>query len=182
MSCAIGSNYPPAILILHAPHRVKNAFYYQLSTIYALLITCSVSLIQENITRLHATIAIFLASSPVSFYFMVYSIRAFWSEHRLDTVLGKKNYLNRGLVFLAFGIWVSIAIYTSLESTQKHFYQGSCKTITTKQILRLQLLNGAPFLSIAIVAAPPWIISIVAARKAIWPPGERYRPKFAAVW
>lgn len=171
----------PAILIFCAPKRVKDAFYYQIPTVYALLITCSVSLFQENITRLHATIAIFIASSPVTVYFLVYSIRAFWGEHRLDEVLGKKKYLNRGLVFLAVGIWISIVIYTSLGSTQGRFAQGSCKTITAQEALGLQGFTGPPII-IAVIAVFSWIISIVVARKEIWPPGEPYRPKFVTVW
>ena len=176
------TSLPPAILIFHAPKRVKDVFYYQISAVYALLITCTVSTFQENITRLHATIAIFVASSPVSFYFLVYSIRAFWGEHRLDTVLGKKEYLNRGLVFFATGVWISIIVYTSLESTRDNFAQGSCKVETVQEVLGLQGLDGAPPVIIALIAATSWLISIVRARKDIWPPGERYRPKFGTVW
>ena len=161
---------------------MKEAFYYQISTVYAILITCSVSLFQENITRLHATVAIFIASSPVTIYFLVYSIRAFWGEHRLDTVLGRKEYLNRGLVFLAVGIWISIVVYTSLESTQDRFTQGSCKVMTVQKMFSLQGFNGAPSFIIAVISAFSWFISIVLARKEIWPPGKRYRPKFVTVW
>jgi hypothetical protein len=167
---------PPAILIFHAPKRVKDVFYYQISTVYALLITCSVSLFQENITRFHATIAIFIASSPVS------SIRAFWGEHRLGTVLGRKEYLNRGLVFLAVGIWISIVVYTSLKSTQNRFAQGSCKVATAQETLGRQGFGGAPAIVIAAIAMVSWLISIVLARKEIWPPGERYWPKFITAW
>ena len=152
-----------------------------MSTVYALLITCSVSLIQANITRLHATVATFIALSPVSFYFLVYSIRAFWGSHRLDEVLGRKSYLNRGLVFLAAGIWTTIVVYTSLDSTEDRFAQGSCKILTTQEMLALRGLYG-PTIFIAAVAVLSWVISIVLARKEIWPPGERYRPKFATVW
>ena len=173
---------PPAILIFNAPRRVKDAFYYQISTVYALLITCSVSIFQANITRLHATFALTIASSPASIYFLVYSIRAFWSRHRLDTVLGGKNYLNRGLVFLATGIWISIVIYTSLNSTRGRFTQGSCRTRTAQEVLVLKGLIGAPSVVISVIAVVSWTVSIVLARKEIWPPGERYRPKVSTVW
>ena len=161
---------------------MKDAFYYQISTVYALLITCSVSIFQANITLLHATIAIAIASSPASICFLVYSVRAFWGEHRLDTVLGKKNYLNRGLVFLAAGIWISIVIYTSLKSTRGRFTQGSCRTLTAQEILGLRGLIGPGSVITSAVAVISWAVSIVLARKEIWPPGERYRPKFSAVW
>lgn len=168
-------------LIFHAPKHVKDAFYYQLSTVYALLITCSVSLFQGNLTHLHATIAITITASPVSLCFLVYSIRAFWGEHRLDTVLGKENYLNRGLVFFATGIWISIVVYTSLESTRHHFAQGSCKIITEREVFYRNWITDPTFI-LAVIAAFFWVTSIVVARKDIWPSGERYRPKFATVW
>jgi len=176
------TSLPLAILIFHAPKRVKDVFYYQISTIYALLITCSASLFQQNITRFHATVAIFIASSPVSFYFLVYSIRAFWGEHRLDAVLGKKRYLNRGMVFLAVGVWISIVVYTSLESTRSHFAQASCKTETAQETLALRGFIGAPSVVIAALAVISWTVSIVLARREIWPPGGGYRPNFATVW
>ena len=154
-----------------------------MSTVYALLITCSVSLIQENITRLHATVAIFIAFSPVSFYFLVYSIWAFWGTHRLDEVLGKKYYFKRGLVFLAAGIWTTILVYTSLDSTRDRFSQSSCDSQAfTEQIVFIYMALFGVLFAPAVVPAPLWVISIVLARKKIWPPGERYRPKFATVW
>jgi len=163
-----------------------------MSTVYTLLITCSVSLFQKNVTRFHATVAAFITSSPVSVYFLVYSIRAFWGEHRLDAVLGKKKYINRRMVFFAVAIWVSIVIYTSLGSTHNRFTQKSCGTRTMQEIFALVVLNprtlgpewlfSSPWFILAIIAAFSWFVSIVLARKEIWPPGERYRPKFVTVW
>ena len=151
---------------------MKDAFYYQMSAVYSLLITCSISLIRRSITRFYATIAIFIASSPVSIYFLVYLIRAFWDEHRLDEVLGKKNHLNRGLVFFAAGIWISIVIYTSLGSAQGHFTQESCHSWTEQEVFRYGGFLNIPSITLTPIAALSWIISIVLARKEIWPPGE----------
>ena len=39
-----------------------------------------------------------------------------------------------------------------------------------------------PWMVVIAVAVPLWLISILLARKEIWPPGERYRPKFVTVW
>ena len=182
----------PAILIFHAPKRVKDAFYYQMSTVYALLITCSVSLFQQNITRFHATVAISIAFSPVSLYFLFYSIRAFWGEHRLDAVLGKEKYLNRGMVFFAFGVLICIFVYTSLESTKDRFAQNSCLSGMMRKVSVWGTLNPGemdslrlflnPMFSLCTITMCSWFIAIVLARKEIWPPGERYRPKFATVW
>lgn len=170
----------PAILIFHAPKRVKNVFYYQILNVYALLITCLVPLFRGNITRLHASVATFLATSPVLIYFLVYSIRAFWGQHRLDTVLGRERYLNRGLVFFAAGMWIYILIFTSLGSTRDYFAQGSCYTATPQETLvytPIYVLMFTGGISVWL-----WPVSIVVARKEIWPPGESYKPKFATVW
>ena len=61
------------------------------------------------------------------------------------------------------------------------FTQGTCPVTTAQEMLGLQGLFG-PSTIIAAIAAISWVISIVLARKEIWPPGERYRPKFATVW
>jgi hypothetical protein len=183
VSCTIkGDLLSSAILIFRASHHVKDAFYFQMSTVYALLITCSVSLFQENITRPHTIIVILITSSPVSFCFLVYSIRAFWGEHRLDTVLGKKNHLNRGLVFFAVGIWFSIVVYASLGSTRNYFAQGSCKAEMAPELLGQRWFSGVVSAAAAAIATVSWLISIVLAREEIWPPGGRYRPKFITVW
>ena len=85
----------------------------------------------------------------------------------------KENYLNRGLVFLAVGIWIPIAIYTSLRSTGGRFTQGSCMIKTTQRVLALQGFIGAPSIVLSTLAVISWSVSIVLARKEIWPPGER---------
>ena len=160
-----------------------------MSTVYALLITCSISLYGGKLTQPHATIAIFIASSPVSVYFLVYSIRAFWGNHRLDEVLGRRKYLNRGMVFFAVGIWIAIFVYTSLESMEKNLPQAPCGPITIQQVFNFWITCSGPYwyfcnpwAFVATVAAFSWLVSILSARKEIWPPGERYRPKFVTVW
>ena len=182
----------PAILIFHAPNRVEEAFYYQMSNIYALLITCTVSLFQRSIARFHAGVAISIALSPVSLYFLLYSIKAFWGEHRLEAVLGKKEYLNRGLVFFAVASWIAIVVYTSLESTKDNFTQKSCLSGTVQEVSLRGVLNPGeigllwfflnPGIFLGIIAALSWFVAIALRRKEIWPSGERYRPKFVTVW
>ena len=128
-------------------------------------------------------------SSPVSVYFLLYSIRAFWGKHRLDEVLGKRKYLNRGLVFIAVGAWIAISVYT-LKPMTKHWPQPSCGATSIYMVLSLGFACYVgpywficdPLAPTTIVAALSWLISIFLARKEIWPPGERYRPKFATVW
>jgi len=163
-----------------------------MSTVYALLVTCTVSLFRQNVTRFHASVASTIALSPVSFYFLFYSIKAFWGEHRLDTVLGKKKYLNRGMVFFAVAMWFSIIVYTSMESKKNNFTQKSCRSSTMQELFLRVTLNPleiglvlillSPWFVLTIIATFLWFISIVLVRKEIWPPGEQYRPKFVTVW
>jgi len=121
--------------------------------------------------------------SPSTFWFIPLGLSgAITGSTRFLEEKTRKNYLNRGLVFFAAGMWISIAIYTSLKSTRARFTQGSCRTKTAQEVLVLQGLVGAPSVVISVVAMISWIISIVLARKEIWPPGERYRPKFSTVW
>ena len=159
-----------------------------MSTVYTLLITCIASLSQKNITQYHAVIAVLIASSPVSICFLAYSIRAFWGKHRLEGVLGKREYLNRGLVFIAAGMWIAVFVYTQ-NAMAKRFSQGSCGAITIHDIFHWwatftpqEFFTWNPWIIIPIVAVLSWIVSIFLARKEIWLPGERYQPKFTTVW
>ena len=150
-----------------------------MSTIYALLITCSVSLLQGTITGVHIAIVTCIVSSPVSIYFLVYSIRAFWGEHRLSKVLGKKKYLNRGLVFVALGLWLFAVFYAPRKPG---FAQESCDSILELGgAINIEVsFFGPGWIVVAFAAAISWVISIILARKEIWPEG--YRPNFVKVW
>ena len=182
---------PPAILILHAPERVEDAFH-QMSTVYVLLVACSLFLFQENITCFHTTAVISIALSPVSFSLLFYSINAFWGEHRLDAVLGKETYLNRGIVSIAAAVWPSIVVYTSLELTRNRFVQSFCDTRTMLELFVLVVLNPralglkwlflSPWFSLTTVAEVSWFVSILLASTEIWPSGERYQQKFDTEW
>ena len=185
-----------AILIFYSPNRVKAAFWSQSLITYSLLITCATSLFQGNLTRFHAIILVSLVCSPVNIYFTGYSIRAFWSSHRLDTALGRKQYGRRAMVLLSVGIWIAILVYAYLPERYTKFAQDSCRGSTIAESFFL----GAPFvfayilpvegragvlvafLMIPILVIVTWVIIIVRRRKEIWPPGEPYRPRFGKVW
>ena len=53
--------------------------------------------------------------------------------------------------------------------------------MTEQTVLIYMALFGVLFTP-AVISAPLWVTSIVLAREEIWPPGERYRPKFVTVW
>ena len=176
--------------------RVKAAFWSQSLITYSLLITCVTSLFQGSLTRFHAIILVSLVCSPVNVYFAGYSIRAFWSSHRLDAALGKKQYARRAMVLLSVGIWIAILVYAYLPDDRAKFSQDSCRGSTIAEGVFL----GAPFifayalaatgaagvlvlfLTIPILVILAWVIVIVRRKKEIWPPGEPYRPRFGKVW
>ena len=185
-----------AVLIFYSPNRVKAAFWSQSLITYSLLITCATSLFQGSLSRFHAIILVSIVCSPVNVYFTGYSIRAFWSSHRLDAALGKKEYARRAMVLLSVVIWIAILVYAYLPDKYSKFAQDSCRGSTIAEGVFL----GAPFifawalavtgsagvlvafLMIPILVVVAWIAVIIRRRKEIWPPGKPYRPRFGKVW
>ncbi|KAF9781525.1 hypothetical protein BJ322DRAFT_1076724 [Thelephora terrestris] len=184
------------ILIFYSPKRVKEAYWSQTLITYSLLLTCGVSLIRGELTRYHAIVLISIVCSPVNVYFTGYSIRAFWGSHRLDAVLGKKQYLRRALVFFSLAVWITILVYAYLPRKYTKFTQDSCRWDTVAENFFL----GSPFvwavalarsksfgdlvafLALPVIVIVAWVFAIVRKRKEIWPPGELYRPRFGRVW
>jgi len=115
---------------------------------------------------------------------LIYSIRAFWGhKHRLDNVLriGKRSHFNRGLVFVAAGIWIAVVVYTSLASGQQKLAQASCNAVNNSTIITVVEVVGTMFVFCALVALLPWIVSMCVARKQIWPNGG-CAPRPIKVW
>ena len=188
---------PLAILIFYSPRRVKAAFWSQTLITYSLLITCGISLIKESLTRFHAIILISIVCSPVNFYFLCYSIRAFWSSHPLDAVLGRKQYVRRGMMFFAVSVWTAILIHAYLPQRYTKFSQDSCQPWDTPAeqfflgvlfVWAYDLLHlGGPvalflFLLIPTFIIVAWAVAIIQRRKEIWPPDQPWRPRFGKVW
>lgn len=183
-----------AILVFYSPKRVKEAFWSQILTVYSLLLTCLVTIIRGQLTRFHALVVLALVLSPVTVYFVGYSIRSFWSRHhRLENLLGPSHYLQRFVVLLAGVWWLALFIYAYLPRGVRHFAQASCKgrSVTegfylTVPFLYLQALGeiyldvlfALPFVILTIA----WIAAIVLRREEIWPPGLPYSPRFVKVW
>ena len=191
------TSFTPAVLIFYSPKRVEEAFYSQVLTIYSLLITCLVAIVRRNLTRFHALVVLALVLSPITVYFVTYSIRSFWSgKHRLESLLGRTRYLRRFLVLLAGAVWLGILIFAYLPKDENRFAQASCKGRSVMDFFYLFV----PFLYIgvyaslgiaypAVIFAVPfvmviasWAIAISLRKKEIWPPGEPYRPRFIKVW
>lgn len=186
-----------AVLVFYSPKRVKEAFWSQILTIYSLLLTCLISIIRSVLTRYHALVVLALVLSPITAYFIGYSIRSFWStRHRLENLLGRSHYLRRIVVLFAGASWLAILIYAYLPRGVEHFAQASCKgrSVTdgfylTVPFLYIQAYAGIgivyPALAFAlpfVVMTAAWVTAILRRRKEIWPPGEPYRPRIIKVW
>ncbi|KAF9781538.1 hypothetical protein BJ322DRAFT_1076750 [Thelephora terrestris] len=187
-----------AVLVFYSPRRVKEAFWSQVLTIYSLLLTCLIAIIRQDLTRFHALVVLALVLSPITIYFVGYSIRSFWStHHRLENLLGRENYFRRSVVLFSGLAWLAIFIYTYLPKGVRNFAQASCKGRTAiegfyltipfqylwdwavlYQVVYPVIIFAVPLATI--IAA--WIMAIVRKREEIWPPGEPYRPRFVKVW
>lgn len=185
------------MLVFYSPRRVHEAFWSQILTIYSLLLTCLIAIIRSELTRFHALVVLALVLSPITVYFIGYSIRSFWStKHRLESLLGPSHYLRRFVVLFSGASWLAIFIYAYLPRGAEHFAQASCKGRTVMDNFYLIV----PFMYIqiyaefgvaypAVLLALPfiimiaiWITVILRRRKEIWPPGEPYRPRIVKVW
>ncbi|KDQ56781.1 hypothetical protein JAAARDRAFT_301158 [Jaapia argillacea MUCL 33604] len=79
-----------ALIIFYAPEELVVSFYAQLLSVYSLFVTIVISIINQNLTRLHATIALVAAGSPLSIYMIVYALRTMlWGSTRMDPVYAR---------------------------------------------------------------------------------------------
>ena len=184
-----------AVLIFYSPKRVQEAFWSQILTIYSLLLTCFVSTARGDLTRFHALVVLALVLSPITVYFVAYSIRSFWStQHRLESLLGRTRYLRRFVVLLAGTSWLGIFIYAYLPKGVDHFAQASCKGRSVTEgfylIVPFQYMQAYAdevypivlFTLALVLMVAAWIVAIFRKKTEIWPPGEPYRPRFVKVW
>lgn len=185
------------MLIFYSHKRVHEAFWSQILTIYSLLLTCLISIIRGDLTRFHALVVLALVLSPITVYFIGYSIRSIWStRHRLENLLGPSHYLRRFVVLFAGASWLAIFIYTYLPRGVEHFAQASCKgrSVTEGFYLTVPFLyiqayanNGIAYPAVLfalpfVVMIAVWTTAILRRKEEIWPPGEPYRPRIVKVW
>ena len=186
------------MLVFYSPKRVEEAFWAQILTIYSLLLTCLISITRSELTRFHALVVLALVLSPITVYFVGYSIRSFWStHHRLENLLGRSHYLKRSVVLFAGVSWLGIFIYTYLPRSENHFSQPSCKgrSVTEGFYLTVPFLYAQYYAEILHIAYPAvllsipfvfvavaWTTAILRRKEEIWPPGEPYRPRILKVW
>ncbi|KAF8502954.1 hypothetical protein BU17DRAFT_58662, partial [Hysterangium stoloniferum] len=192
------TNFLVATIIFYSHDIPKGAIWSQILTAYSILITCAISVIKQQLTRIHAIIAVATASSPSIAYIVVYAIRSMWqNDHRLNSVFGKGHILRRVIVIGVLPIWIALAAYTLLRNHAPHFTQLSCEDNFQKKMFKMFLF--LPFVFFAsfkeeegttasIILALPveltvlsWLIAIWLSRREIWK-GERYKFRFGKVW
>ena len=192
----LGSPLLSAILIFHNHEELKESFWSQILTVYSLLITCGVSIITHQLTRIHAILATAIAGSPLSLYIVVYTIRSTWGDaNRLVHVVGPGQIIPRTIVLIGFVIWIALAIYIILPNHLSNFTQISCDQQTQQVLIKyffflpiVLFVSGFSPLVQWVLSLPiqlaifSWIIAIWLRRRQIWPRGEKYSPRFWTVW
>ena len=185
------------MLIFYSPKRVNEAFWSQVLAIYSLLLTCLITIARGDLTRYHALVVLALVLSPITVYFIGFSIRSFWStQHRLDSLLGPTHHFRRFVVLLAGAAWLAVFVYAYLPKGVIHFAQASCKgrSVTegfylTVPFLYIQARAQEGIIYPAVLFPVPgiiltiaWIAAIYLRKEEIWPPGTPYRPRIVKVW
>jgi hypothetical protein len=118
----------------------------------------------------------------------------------MAATVGRGRIIPRTIVLTALGLWIALAAYTLLPTHLSRFSQRSCAHspvftgvdiakdfFLLPVILFIVLGSLSPWVPV-IVLLPvqltivAWVVCIVRRRKDIWPRGERYRPRFRAVW
>lgn len=133
-----------------------------------------------------------IVASPLTIYFVIYSIRAMWGgQHRLEHVLGQEHLFKRILVLFAAGMWAGLTVYSFLPENAQRFAQSSCKPqplllsffLMTPISVGIMKKDQKPWLG-PTVATPllliilAWVVAIFLKRHIIWPRGEPYRFNF----
>ncbi|KAF9788064.1 hypothetical protein BJ322DRAFT_1046832 [Thelephora terrestris] len=181
-----------SLLVFYSPDDVKDAFWSQVLTIYSLILTAGIAIVLGELTKFHAVTVSVIVASPLTIYFVVYSIRASWGGiHRLENVLGRKHLFRRLFILLAAAIWIAFTIYPYLQRNASHFAQTSCRTqplllsffLLTPISVGIMERHRFPWLG-PVIAGPfllivlAWVIAIIRKRRIIWPSREPYRFNF----
>ncbi|KIJ31982.1 hypothetical protein M422DRAFT_53118 [Sphaerobolus stellatus SS14] len=193
------------VILYYEPDALVESFWSQLLTVYAFLITSIISISKSNLTRIHAVMATGLVGSPLSIYIFIYAIRSMWGGgDRMNGVFGRGQILNRTLVLLAFGIWLSLIIYILVPNTI-HFSQRSCETEYNPLIFKGFFFLPLVILKFILADTDPesralvrfivflvtlpiiltilgWMFAIFRKQREIWPVGQPFRPRVYTVW
>ncbi|KAF7329023.1 hypothetical protein MVEN_02532400 [Mycena venus] len=180
-----------AILVLYSPEDVESSFFAQLLNVYSLIVAAMVAIAEHNLTKLHSVIALMLAASPLSLYLLAYVLRSLTGRHtRLDKVFGKGKYVNRGVVLLAFPLWIGVLTFTAMPTSIWQFQQAACDSIVAEnRIVRLFFLPfiiffdvfpeiGGILLGIFFLT---WGTAVYRLRAIIWAKHNRRFP-FGRLW
>ncbi|CAL1708937.1 unnamed protein product [Somion occarium] len=185
-----------SVLMFYSPHSAEEAFWSQVLSIYSLLITCGISIIQASLTQFHAAIVTIITGSPLSVYLFIYSIVSFWyKKHRLNGIVGEGHLFVRLLILAAGALWICLLVYILVPSNLSHFAQESCVAANTfvswLYLIPFMIIGdssaGVPWLTALVfgtvgLVVVSWIVAIILQRKSIWRSGERWSPRFGRTW
>ncbi|KAF8522715.1 hypothetical protein BU17DRAFT_15407, partial [Hysterangium stoloniferum] len=191
------TNFLVATIIFYNENVPKDPIWSQILTVYSLLIACFISILRQELSRIHAIIAVVIASSPTSAYIVIYAIRSiFWGGHRMGAVFGKRRIVVAAIATLPF--WIALAAYTMFPKNQSSFTQISCEQalgwgefkafLFLPFVLYVWVTDGTGLFGHVLLALPveivviSWSIAILRSRHDIWPRGERFRFRFRQVW
>ncbi|KAF8498942.1 hypothetical protein BU17DRAFT_59222 [Hysterangium stoloniferum] len=156
------TNLLTAILIFYGHKKLQQSMWSQILNVYSLLITCAISIILKQLTKIHAIIAITTAGSPVSLYLVFYAIRSMWGgSHRMEhavtsntklphNIMRQPYFIYRMLVITGLGIWIALAIYILLPRNVSNFIQVSCEGTIGSNVFKYFFI--LPFVLFGILA------------------------------
>ncbi|KAF8522707.1 hypothetical protein BU17DRAFT_44486 [Hysterangium stoloniferum] len=193
------TNFLVATIILYNKEVPKDPIWSQMLTVYSLLIACAISILRKELSRIHAIIAVVIASSPTSVYILIYAIRSiFWDGGRMKAAFGDKRIVQRVVAIAALPFWIALAAYTMLPKNQSSFTQISCEQalgwgefkefLFLPFVLYVWVTEDTGVLGHVLLALPieiivlSWFIAILRSRRDIWTRGERFRFRFRKVW
>ncbi|KAF7373205.1 hypothetical protein MSAN_00529100 [Mycena sanguinolenta] len=111
------------IVIMYDPKKASDGVWAQLLTVYSLLISAVVAIYTTGLTRFHASMALLLVLSPLSFALGVYAILGFLGRpHRLDSILSsRREHFVPRLAVIAFWLFAIAAVLLMSLSSETHF-------------------------------------------------------------
>jgi len=197
-------------LVFYLPDEVEVAFWAQVLSVYSLLLTCGISILKVQLTRIHAILTAATAGSPLNVYIALYAIRSiFGGKHRLAAIVGPKKFIPRTVVLAGVGVWTGVVVYIILPDHLSHFTQTACEKspvfndtdghargatfvqtivqyflfmafVVLHEISETSILWTVMATMPIILAVASWVIAILRRREEIWQ-GKGYSPRVKTV-
>ncbi|KAK7001451.1 hypothetical protein R3P38DRAFT_1795951 [Favolaschia claudopus] len=117
------------IILMFSPSESATAVWTQLLTVYSLLISGIIAIMNSNLSRFHSQMTTFLVMSPLSSTLVVYAILGTCGRpHRLDNILsGRREHLLPQILVLVYAaLSLAILIFTGTAGPA-HFSPNPCE-------------------------------------------------------